>query len=433
MSVWKVISFFALFIGFSAKAVLPTGVAMGVVLNDLENTATNIINNGQNAANNVVNNGAFNAISTVEQMKVVYEGVLDKTAEQLTEQQRKAFEGVHNQLEQLFEDIESRQDQVDDTLDNLAVYLSDTVFLSDEPRISRFMSNVAVHGGKNNTDILVEFRGKNLNHKKNKLIVSLDNDKEIEPTVTADSRLAFTLRHEEISQVASNTQLTLIPVEVHIYEDAFIFFSKKKSYKYVVRIVPNDIAQAVIRYKEKEIVVADRKTKSVSGANGSLRSGRTSRRCTNVSLNAYPDSGYKIDQATISYRWHGTDHCSGGNTSCSMNPSGSVATAGCNICTERGTGSRRTCGYSVEVNFTQYKEEEKVHSISSEPLQVSYESAVAWDIPKGGKFDRLELTMFDGRVVILEQEDANEWIDFSLDQSSGTVVISNNLQLEILN
>lgn len=85
------------------------------------------------------------------------------------------------------------------------------------------------------------------------------------------------------------------------------------------------------------------------------------------------------------------------------------------------------------MSFQQYKEEEQINSFNTEELKVSYDSPVSWNIPNGKYFDRLELSLFDGRTVILENEARTELVKFTLDQSSGTAVVSHNLRVDVLN
>ncbi|MEM0909404.1 MAG: hypothetical protein AAGJ37_00425 [Pseudomonadota bacterium] len=432
MKIWKLICASFILFSLNVNGGLTKGITMAILLDELEHKANAIISNGQNAADNVVNNAAYNAINAIAQVRSEYEGALKQTSDELTRQQRMIFEGLESRIDLLFVNIESEHDKIDDTLDNLAIYLSDTVFLSDEPRISRFLSSVAVHGSSSDTSLLIKFRGKNLNHKKNRLIAHLHENLEITPSEIGDNQIAFTLTREQIEKFSEANKLTLIPIEINIYEDSFFFFSKKKAYKYHVRVVPNYIANAVIHYKEKVTVVTDRQNKTVGGPTGSFESGRTTRRFRDASMNAYPDDGYKINTETVSIDWGGSDHCSGGSTRCTTIPSSNIATASCNIASERGRGGRVSCSYGLSMSFQQYKEEEQVNSFNTEKLKVSYDTPVTWNVPSGKYFDRLELSLFDGRTVILDNEARTELIKFSLDQSSGTAVVSHNLNVDVL-
>ena len=103
------------------------------MLDEIEQKAISVIDNAQNAANNTINNAAYNTINTAVQIREEYKDALHLTVAELTTQQRIAFEGIESRIEQLFTNIESEHDRIDDTLDNIATYLSDTIFLSDEP------------------------------------------------------------------------------------------------------------------------------------------------------------------------------------------------------------------------------------------------------------------------------------------------------------
>ena len=405
---------------------------VGWLLDDLETKATAVIDNSQNAANNVVNNAAQNAIGTLAQAREIYKDALHLTKKELTTQQRMAFEGIESRIDQLFTNIESEHDRIDDTLDNIATYLSDTVFSSSAPRISRFLSSIAVHGSSIDSPLFIKFRGKNLNDKRNRLTVHLHTPFELEPVEISDSLLSFSLNVDRIKEFASNQNLTLIPIEVSLFEDGFLFFPNEKVYKYQVRVIPNKIASATIHYKQTIKVVVDRKEKAFGGPTGSFRSGRTSRRFRNVSMNTYPDEGYQIDRI-VGFDWGGSDHCSGGSTRCTHGIVDGVAGAKCTIATERGRGGRVTCSYALSMTIEQYKEEERNISFQSDSMDIRYDEPAVWSVPDDHLFSHLELVLFDGRTVIFEREEADRFIRFSLDQATGTIVLSHNLDLSELN
>lgn len=427
----KCIVLLLIIVSSNSYAGLTTGITMDVLLSELENKANSIITNAQNATDNIVNNAAYNAVNAIAQVRIEYEDALYKTSKELTMQQRMVFEGLESRINLLFKNIESEHNRIDNSLDNLANYLSDTVFMSDEPRISRFLSNIGISGRKETKPLLVKFRGKNLNHKKNNILVG--GKSIIKPNEIADNLLSFTMPWTEIKDIVSNDKITLVPVELTIHENYLLFFTEKKTYKYNVRLIPNMIAQAVIHYKETKREVVDRKSKTTGGPTGSLRSGRTSRRCTNVSMNAYPDDGYKIDTSSARMNWGGSDHCSGGSTRCSISPSSSIAKGSCSICTERGRGGKVTCNYSTNIVFTQYKEVDKTYSYYTEKMSISYESPLSWNIPSGKIFSHIELTFFDGRKIILEKEGSTQLIDLSIDPYSRTIVVAHNLNIDVLN
>ena len=417
---------------FNVSAGLPVGITMGALLQEFEDSANRITLSASNAANNVVNNAAFNVINTVAQVRSEYEGALDKTSDELTVKQREIFEGLQSRIDQVFAGIDKGQDKLDNTLDNLAIFLSDSIFLSNEPRVSRFMSSMAVAKSIVETPLSILFKGKNLGHAKNSLHVETSDGHTLKPSTLADNEISFSLPRELINEISEPDRVKTIPIELSIHEPWFFFFTKQKSYLYKVRVIPNQLATAVVVSKEKKMVEVERKAKSVGGPIGSFRSGRTSRRNQSATMNGYPDSGWKIATDSLSTSWGGSDHCSGGSTQCTQGASPTVATYSCNVASQRGRGGKVTCSYALSMNFNQFREEETVSEKPSDLLAVNYDQAVSWPIPSNQIFDRIEATLFDGRKVIYEAEEENDLLKVSIDPASGTVLLTQNLTINEL-
>lgn len=404
------------------------------VLDEIEEEAQNLIDDSQNAANNVVNNAAYNIVNSVAQVRQEYEDALEKTSEELTRQQRMAFEGLYSRIDQIFDSIKNEHTKIDDTLDNLANYLSDTIFVSDEPRISRFLSNMAVSGSVVKSDLLIQFRGKNLNHEKNRLSIDSGSEKlGMQPSERSDNSLSFTVSRSFIDNHSSDTHLSLIPVKISIYEDYLIFFTKEKTYKYNVRVVPNQLASARLFVRQTRTIEAERAGKNVAGPTGCFRSGRTSRRSRDVSMNAFPDPGWEIDTRTVLPNSGITDHCSSEYTRCGTSPSPTAVNLNCTIVSQRGVGARVTCCYGLRVNFSQYREEDETEVSNLAPQKFKYDSPATWTIPDGKTFDRIELLLFDGRELVYEKEESNQLLSLSVDPDSNTVILQQNLAIDELN
>lgn len=419
-----------------AIADLPSGVTMLYVLDEIEKKAQALIDESQNATNNVVNNAAYNIVNSVVQVRQEYEEALEKTSEELTRQQRVAFEGLYSRVNQIFNNIKNEHTRIDDTLDNLANYLSDTIFVSDEPRISRFLSNMAVSGSIVESDLLIQFRGKNLNHEKNKLSVDSGSKKlEIQSSERSDNSLSFTIPRSFIENHSNDTSLSLIPIQISLYEDYWIFFSEEKTYKYHVRVLPNRLASARIFVKQTKKAEIERREKQAGGPTGSFDSGRSSRRRRNISMNAYPDNGWKIDTRTVRRNLSLSNRCSSRETRCSdISSSPTQANLNCSIVTERGHGYRRvTCSYALSMSFQQYREEDKTEVSELAAKELQYDSPVTWNIPNGKTFDRIELTLFNDRKVIYEKEVSNQILSLSVDPDSKTVILGQNLEIDELN
>jgi len=294
------------------------------------------------------------------------------------------------------------------------------------------MSSIAVAKIIVETPLSILFKGKNLGHAKNSLHVETSSGHTLMPSTLADNEISFSLPRELINEISEPDRVKTIPIKLSIHEPWFFFFTKQKSYLYKVRVIPNQLATAVVISKEKKMVEVERKTKSVGGPTGSFKSGRTSRRNQSASMNGYPDSGWEIATDSLSTSWGGSDHCSGGSTQCTQGASPTAATYSCNVASQRGRGGKVTCSYALSMNFNQFRVEEKVFEHPSDLLAVNYDEAVSWPIPSNHIFDRIEVTLFDGRKVIYESEEVNDLIKVSIDPASGTVLLSQNLTINEL-
>ena len=405
-------------------------LTIGASLNEFENTIESLIEHAQTAADSAANNLLYTLLTLVRQLKDEYKDILDYTADQLTIQQRTAFEGVEHQIRLLFSHVESEHDRVDDTLDNLAIYLSDSIFADDVPRISRFVSTPAIHGWSDETGLRIRFRGKNLNHNRNQLMVLFGEATYLEPIEIADNNISFSISQAKINRFSSHNEMTLIPIELSLFDDTFLFFTNERKYRFQVIVLPNQLARVVIHYKESVPVVVDRHEREHGGATGSFESGRTSRRSRTVSVTNAPDEGYKIDASTVSIDPGLSNRCSSRETRCTTSAGVNGATGRCTIVTEHGRGfDRVTCSYALTLRFTQYKEEKQINLFQTEPFQLSYDRPVIWDIPPNKTLGHLEVTLFDGRTAVYDKEAVTSLIRISIDLASRRVLVDHNLDL----
>lgn len=412
----------------SSYALFTEAMTVKMLLDGLEQQANAILNNAKYSANGIVNNGAYNVINTVHQVRYDYEEVLNKTSKELTEQQRQFFEGLDGKITLFFDSVEAEHNKVDNTLDNLAIYLSDTMLMSKEPRISRFLSSTGICNQEKSKPITIKFRGKNLHHKKNALVVK---NERISPLDMGDNTISFILPSSLIAANCATDDVTLIPMEIELHKRS-IFGSAMKNYKYAVRLIPNDLAFAIVTTKAEQLSVSNEQIITRGGPTGSVSAHTLGgRRCNHPSFNAYPDDGYVIDTSSVrAFFNHRSDHCSGQHSRCSANPSSRVAYVDCTICSESGPSA--TCSWGAGVQFKQQKMEPITIFQSSERFPVLYNKPVVWSIPNNMKFSHVQLTYFDGTEVIYEKESMDSLIKVSFDPASKTVVISHNLNIDQL-
>ena len=87
------------------------------------------------------------------------------------------------------------------------------------------------------------------------------------------------------------------------------------------------------------------------------------------------------------------------------------------------------CSFSVALHFTQYKLIDQLIYHKTEPVTVSYGEPVAWNVPAETRFDRVEAKLFDGTTVIYDRSTQTSFMKIAIDHTSGTVIVSDNLDL----
>ena len=379
-------------------------ITLGTFLAELEESVQSIVDYAQNAADNVVNNSVYNLLNTTSQLREQYDDILDTTIDQLTEQQQQLFEGLATRIDQVLTGIDDEHDRIDDTLDNLAIYLSDFVFVDDIPRISRFLTSTTVHGRLADIPLMIRFKGKNLNNQDNRLFVStVDGGLELEPIELSDNQISFALSQEQVDGLSSPDKISFIPIELSLFADAILLSDKERKYRYLVRVLPKELTRVVFHYSEIVPVVSERTERTVEGPTGSFQSRLFSSNKRSVSMTQPVDAGYKIDHSTVSVSWEGSNGCWVARSRCSARASDDVASANCTIVSENSTRGMSGCSFSVTLRFTQYKVIDQLRYHKTEPMIVSYGAPVAWNIPAGKRFDRLEAILFDGTTVIYDR------------------------------
>ncbi len=408
---------------------LATGATMSFVLNEIEDKAKSIIAEFENSSNNFINNGVFTLLHTVDQLKEDYADVLHKTSNELTRHEKQIFEGIETQSNNLFKSIKEEHDRIDDSLDNLAIYLSDTIFVGDEPRISRFLSNTFVHGNNTIDKFKVVIKGKNLNHEDNHIIMS---QKKITPIVKADNQLVFEFDRRLIDSLTFDNKLVHLPIKLYVHEDTFLWFTKDKEYKYIINVIPNDIATIAVKYIQDRTRKINQHRVTKHGSSGSFKSGRTSRRHRHVVSNYYPDNGYLVDtNQPIHVNYNGSDHCSGGSSRCGASSTKNAVKADCNLATERGRGGRVTCSYRIDSNFSQYKLE---HYTSTETKQATLKSNrdLLFEPTEGYEFNSVILEYFDGTQKVHTTDYSNNLYSIKKDIQNHNVIIKSNVNPQLL-
>ena len=408
---------------------LPSTITIGLLLHQFDRSAHSLLDSAQNTADNVVNNAVYSLINTIQQIREQYKDSLDYTLAQLSTHEHDLLVGIEQRIDQLFSHIQHEHDRIDETLDNFAIYLSDFVFVDNVPRVSRFLTSTAVHGRLADTPLLIRFRGKNLNHPSNRLVVSVgDGDFELKPVEMSDNQISFSLA-QQIAYFTSPRTITLLPVELSLFEDVFLFSPKERKYRYLVRVLPSELARVVFHYTETVPVVVERIQREIGGPTGFFYSPNLfSSRTKKVSMTHPPDEGYKIDTQTVSASWKGSSACWSRRSRCTAGATEVAAKAECTIVSEKGfAGLFEGCSYETSLRFIQYKVVDEVRSHQTESFTWIYGKPIAWQVPSGKHFTRVEVRLFDGTTALHNTGDRTPLMRVGFDQRAQTVTVSRNV------
>lgn len=409
--------FILLILSAPSFAIAP-GVTAGMLLSEIENAARQTIKEAERSANNVTNNAAYNLLIAVQQLRQEYEASLEKTSATFTKHEKQVFEGIEFQSRQIFDRISNQHEKLDNSLDVFATYLSDVAFVSDEPRISRLMSDTYIFGSLNTSHLSIEFRGKNLNHEEN--VISMKGNK-ITPLQRSDNKLSFRIPESALVGLGFENKGGVLPITVHINKRKWLFLDEEKTYLYRINIVPNEIATVNVSFSRTLTRKVDFRAKSQSGAAGSIKSGKLTRRSGSATFNAVPTSGYFVaEDKPASVDWHGSDDCSG-RTSCGTSTSKNQVSASCNIVTEK--GGKVTCHYRLEVKFTEYRNEQYVERKKIEGLTLRGNSDLSINAPEGFQFEKLEMVLFTGKRIIHEKPYSGHLYLFERDIQDQSILI----------
>jgi len=404
------------------------------VLDGFERQANDFVIRYGAYSNHKQKNAALNVLSILEQVREIYrDNLLVKKADQRQIMQTH-FDGFTSRLSSLLEIIRHDSDKINSKLANLAHFVSNTIFVGDMPRVARFLSNIGVFGSTQGNELKIKVEGVNLLSASSKVYMTLGQTPLIEPSEITNEYFIFSINDPvQLGEFENDEDPRLIPIEVSIIEEDYLFFTKTKKYQFQVRMVPNKIASAVINFNGDEDVYLGHKSKKVKGPEGSFQSGRYSTRFRKFTMKAYPDKGYEINPKTLRFDWGESGACNRVKTRCAVSLKNNTSEASCSIASSRGEGVRLACGYALSMSFEQYKVEKRASEYETDSLVVSYDTPIKWTLPKGKSLDNVELVLRDGRKVTLDETTSAEEVAFSFNKSSRTLMVSNSINLESLN
>jgi vacuolar-type H+-ATPase subunit H len=263
----KIIIIFTLF--FLQQTVVHaqfTGGSALLVLNSLESKAENLISDFEGGANDIINNASLNILNAIREFKEAYESSLNKTEKVLDRQTEKIFKELRSTINLTFSNIENSISQVDNSINNLGLVISQIPLTDKTPRITKLQIPIVVNEVSEKP--IISFGGILLNNKRNYLKI---NEKVISSRQMSDRLIDF-------------------PIVLYLHKKR-----KAKAHKFILRVIPQKIAEVTIVYDIKwtETKRHNRKNKtSVKTSGPGLSSGRK-RKSKDVVIHA--TKGMSID------------------------------------------------------------------------------------------------------------------------------------------
>lgn len=398
-----------------------TEASIGLALNELENTAKNILNDANYAFNDVVNNAAVNVLNSIQQFKDAYSDILGKTSNELTIQQQTAFYGLEKNVNNIFYNIREMNDRIDNSVDNLALHLGHTVVGDKIPRITYF-SSPSIIRQKDNT-ILVEFKGVFLNDENNTLLV---NGKTIKPDQHTDKELKY-LIPTSYFKAYNNKEPKLLFENIEIvcnYKTGWIWKDdKKKNYKYLIKTLPYKLGD--IQY---EYTVLDEKketkprTEKWSFSCKSDYKGKKGKASKSVIVNA--EDGWLIDINSVKATWNGNSSCNSSARINVENKSSKAFKVSMNCVTDSKPLVR--CNYNGIVTFTQFRTVETDVIKSSDKIPMNSKSQLVYTLPSNTKhWNTVRVKLFNGEELVFTKSAKKGFVKVDFNKVSKVLSIEN--------
>jgi len=401
----SILTFTILFFGLinSANTQI-TAITISSALDQMENSAEEILNDVDYVLNHTINNAAINILNSIHQFRDAYSDILNKTVDELTQQQTMAFNGLARNVNEVFRNINNSIDKVDNSIDNLALHMGHILIGDKIPRITKFSSPIIVRKGQ--SDILIEFKGVFLNNDKNQLAV---NGKHIEPSEKTDKSLKFFIESQDLVDINNSTPKVIFSnLELKCYHKKWYWLSSaEKSYKYLIKTIPKKLATIKYFYDVEENVIK-RKNRTekfqVDVKSGSFRGFPPMPnfpKDKSQSFKVTARNGWQIDINTIKA------NCSG-NSSCNSNCSNQIenkTSSGFTVNMYARTDSKPKvwCHYKCSVTFDETKTTKEM--VKKDGVKEIYsETAESFDLPENTKnFRKIEAELFTGKKLIFDK------------------------------
>jgi hypothetical protein len=402
---------------------IATGLTVGALLNQVEDKANKLINSAGNEARESIFAAAQAILIIINQLKLSFNEVLDKTFDQLNSAQREAFQNTWVTLEKIDKMAEKGIADVHEITEMVSLTMKESIFGDDTPRVINIKPHYIAKGQIQNETLIIE--GLLIGEGTPKLILA---GQELPLVAKDDTRLEFALGQLDISNVSD--QIAPIIGELTLFEKKsfwdFLSEPPIRSYKILVFCLPQYALQVQIDCIVKEQYSEEREFQFPPASEVRYEAGSHYSETSETFQYPVPE-GWNLDTSTL--RWHegpsdnGNFRGFGGSNGrwCAItlwatphgktpNPFDPKRHEDLGYITGHATGiARRTPTREKKVVLEQGKRQEWAQELK-------------WDLPAGSTGFIATIRTVDGRERIIDKPEESDRF-FSISYNAGTRVL----------
>lgn len=381
----------------SAHAEAQNPLTVGLLLDQAEEAANEVLARADAVINGAITNAAVNTINTVAIARIEYEAILDLTLTQVNETVRDHMMTLRGDVRDLERALGREHGRIDETITKLSIHLRDVVpFSSKAPRVLEFSSPVVVR--TSGVSIPITFSGVMLNHRRNKLQI---NGQEFSPVEHNETRLTFDVPAAAIYLDARPDESTLEQV---ILTTRYSWFGlRKKTYAFLIRTVPDEIATLDVIYEVQTDTSETRERASQwwgTDLNSRCPIPGRKEQTLHGSFNADVTAGYTIVAARAEQ-----ELMSGGcNSSCGVQVDSwgpAAASIRCDVRTDN--KACVSCNYRCRLVVTEKRPVTRTRDDTTR-VRLAHGEPVALDLPENtSRIKRIEALLFNGERLIMDE------------------------------
>lgn len=401
---------------------LENPLTVGLILNQIEKKAKNIIKQIENSANNVVNNAALNIFHSITLIEDNYSAMLSKTVDELVGIEKRIFDDFKLTTDDIFYKIENNiLDELDPKIDQLGNFLLSLPFAKNVPLIALIRTNTIFNG----KDLIatISLKGQLLNHKNNELLI---NGKSIKFTTPSDNLIQVRINSAELfPNELPCEQFARLNFKAH-YNKGIFKKEYDKDYSFDVRGVQDLVGEIEVKFIT-ETQKTDVKNREAT-VSGTLAAKPLKRAKGNAKFDVFPSKGYHLDIHSFKVKKiNASEYCKSGTQSTWVDPK-TASKSTIRIKTKANRKTSTNCYYSA---VFQYKEKStkpiktsKEH-IDKKPLY--YSSPAIFELPKETKdFKYVKVSNCAGKEIkmIGTGVDENGFLKVEFDNTTKTLKVS---------